>query len=50
MNSQIDQRTALLLLVGCGTVYVALEHPSFGAALVVGVGVMTLLHLLMQGR
>lgn len=28
MNGQLDQRTVLLMLVGCGTVYVAFEHPS----------------------
>lgn len=50
MNGQIDQRMELLMLVGCGTVYVAFEHPSFGTALVVGVAVVTLLHLLMRGR
>jgi hypothetical protein len=50
MNGQIDQRTVLLMLVGCGTVYVAFEHPSFGTALMVGVGVVTLLHLLMKER
>ncbi|MGW3655270.1 hypothetical protein ACWD6R_05930 [Streptomyces sp. NPDC005151] len=50
MNGQLDQRAVLLMLVGGSTVYVAFEHPSFGTALVVGVGVVTLLHLLMQGR
>lgn len=51
MNGQIDQRMVLLMLVGCGTVYVvAFEHPSFGTALVVGVAVVTLLHLLTRGR
>lgn len=50
MNGQMDQRTVLLALVGCGTVYVALEHPSFGTALMVGVGVVTLIHLLMRQR
>lgn len=48
MNGQVDQRTVLLALVGCGTVYVALEHPQFGTALMVGVGVVTLIHLLMR--
>lgn len=38
------------MLVGCGIVYVAFEHPPFGTALVVGVAVVTLLHLLMRGR
>ncbi|MGW0735589.1 hypothetical protein [Streptomyces sp. NPDC002851] len=50
MEGQIDQRTVLLLLVGGGSVYVAFEHPSFGTALLVGVGVVTLLHLLMKDR
>ncbi|MFE3143699.1 hypothetical protein [Streptomyces scopuliridis] len=50
MNGQIDQRMLLLMLVGCGTVHVTFEHPSFGTTLVVGVAVVTLLHLLMRGR
>ena len=50
MNRQLDQRTKLLMLVGCGTVYVTFEHPSFGTAHGVGVAVVTLLHLLMRGR
>jgi hypothetical protein len=49
MNGQIDQRIVLPMLVGCGTVYVAFEQPSFGTALVVGVAVVTLLHLLTRG-
>jgi hypothetical protein len=48
MNGHIDQRMVLLMLVGCGTAYVTFEHPSFGTALVVGVAVVTLLHLLMR--
>lgn len=47
MNGQMDQRAVLLLVVGCGTVYIAFEYPLFGAALLVGVGVVTLLHVLM---
>ncbi|MEU5397358.1 hypothetical protein [Streptomyces tibetensis] len=50
MNGQTDQRTVLLVLIGCGTVYAAFEHPSFGAALLVGVSVVTLLHILMKDR
>ncbi|MFD7617037.1 hypothetical protein [Streptomyces sp. NPDC059802] len=50
MNGHIDQRMVLLMLVGCGTVYVAFEYPSFGTALAVGVAVVTLLHLLMRGH
>jgi len=48
MNDQMDQPTVLLALVGCGVVYIAFEHPSFGTALMVGAGVVTLLHLLLQ--
>ncbi|TXS81017.1 hypothetical protein EAO69_00655 [Streptomyces sp. me109] len=48
MNGQLDVRTALLLLAGCGATYVALLHPAFGTALLVGVGVVTLLHLLLR--
>ncbi len=43
----IDVRTAILLLAGAGAVYVAFLHPAFGVALLVGVGVVTVLHLLM---
>lgn len=45
MNGQIGQRMALL---GCGTAHVVFEHPSFGTALVVGVAVVALLHLLIR--
>ncbi|MFF1278629.1 hypothetical protein ACFVZC_35490 [Streptomyces marokkonensis] len=50
MSARMDERTVLLILVGCGTVYVAFRHPPFGTALLVGVGVVTLLHLLMGER
>ncbi|WP_432038904.1 hypothetical protein [Streptomyces cucumeris] len=49
-NGRMDQRMALLLLAGGVTVHIAFEHPSFGTALLVGVGVVTLLHLLLDGR
>ncbi|MDQ0757463.1 hypothetical protein [Streptomyces canus] len=48
MGGQIDQRMVLLLLVGSGVTYAAYEHPPFGAALVIGAAVVTLLHLLMK--
>ncbi|WP_199785604.1 hypothetical protein [Streptomyces sp. Tu 6176] len=48
MSGRMDLRTVLLMLVGCGAVYVAFEHPAFGTALMVGVGVVTLLHLVMK--
>ncbi|QCX82283.1 hypothetical protein C9F11_43520 (plasmid) [Streptomyces sp. YIM 121038] len=50
MNGDMDLRTALLLVVGGGTTYVAFEHPSLGAALLVGVAVVTLLHYLLKDR
>ncbi|MGC0334966.1 hypothetical protein RKD23_008043, partial [Streptomyces sp. SAI-170] len=49
MNGQTD-RTAVLVLIGCGVVYASLEHPAFGAALLVGAGVVTLLHLLWKDQ
>ncbi|MFD7282713.1 hypothetical protein ACFV80_38295 [Streptomyces sp. NPDC059862] len=48
MHSRLDQRTVLLLLVGRGATYAAFEHPPFGTALMVGVGMVTLLHVLMK--
>lgn len=46
----IDVRTGLLLLAGAGATYVAFRHPGFGTALLVGVAVMTLLHILLGRR
>jgi hypothetical protein len=48
MNGQLDLRTALLLLAGGGTTYVAFLHPAFGIAPMVGVGVVTLLDLMLR--
>jgi hypothetical protein len=50
MNGDIDLRTAVLLLTGASATYVALLHPAAGTALLVGVGVVTLLHLLLRQR
>ncbi|GGZ18259.1 hypothetical protein [Streptomyces nitrosporeus] len=50
MDGQVEQRAVLLLLVGGSATYVAMEHPSFGTALLVGVSVVTLLHILMKNR
>jgi hypothetical protein len=44
----LDLRTALLLLVGGIATYIAFLHPSVGVALLVGVGVVGLLHLLLK--
>ena len=44
----LDLRTALLLRVGGVTTYIALLHPAVGVALLVGVGVAGLLHLLLK--
>lgn len=50
MNGPIDLRTAVLLLAGGGATYVAFLHPAFGVALLVGVAVVTLLHVLLGQR
>jgi hypothetical protein len=50
MNGQRDQRMVLLLIAGGGAAYVAFEHPPVGTALMVGIGLVTLLHLLMGDR
>ncbi|MFI6875765.1 hypothetical protein ACIBL6_20245 [Streptomyces sp. NPDC050400] len=50
MNRPSDQRAVLLLLAGGGATYAAFEHPTFGVALLVGIGLVTLLHLLMGDR
>ncbi|MFE3387967.1 hypothetical protein [Streptomyces anulatus] len=50
VNSELDPRTVLMMFPGAFVVYVALEHPQFGTALLVGVGVVTLLHLLTKGN
>ncbi|GGX16866.1 hypothetical protein [Streptomyces chartreusis] len=50
MNGPIDVRTAVLLLAGSGATYVAFLHPAFGTALLVGVAVVTLLHVLLERR
>ncbi|WP_327732743.1 hypothetical protein OG749_01625 [Streptomyces nojiriensis] len=42
------QAAAMLLLVGGFGTYIAFLHPAFGIALLVGISVMTLLHLLLK--
>ncbi|MFF3932956.1 hypothetical protein [Streptomyces hirsutus] len=44
----LDLRTALLLLAGGVTTYIALLHPDVGVAFLVGVGMVGLLHLLLK--
>lgn len=46
-NSPFDLRTAILLLAGSGATYIAFLHPAFGTALLVGIAVVTLLHVLL---
>ncbi|MCX4672449.1 hypothetical protein OG453_38340 [Streptomyces sp. NBC_01381] len=46
-DGPLDLRTTLLLLAGGGATYVAFQHPGAGAALLVGVAVVTVLHLLL---
>ncbi|MEU9120119.1 hypothetical protein AB0C96_09695 [Streptomyces sp. NPDC048506] len=48
MNGQLDTRTALLLLAGSGSAYVAFLHPAVGVALLVGLAAVGLLHNLMR--
>lgn len=47
MNGPLDLRVLVLLLAGAGTAYVAYQHPALGTALLVAVGVVTLLYLLL---
>lgn len=49
MNS-LDLRAAVLLLAGAGGTYVAFLHPAVGVAMLVGIAVMTLLHILLGPR
>ncbi|MEU8851945.1 hypothetical protein AB0C70_38265 [Streptomyces sp. NPDC048564] len=44
----LDTRTAVLLLAGAGGTYVAFLHPPVGAALLVGLAVVALLHNLLR--
>lgn len=50
MNSGdgLDPRTALVILVAGIVTYIALLHPAVGVALLVGVGVAGLVHLLLK--
>lgn len=47
MNKTLKLRATVLLLAGGGATYVALENPGFGVALLVGIAVVTLLHVLL---
>ncbi|AGS73861.1 hypothetical protein [Streptomyces collinus] len=47
MNGQISVRTVLLIIVGAAAGCLAYRAPEFGVALMVGVGVVGLLHILM---
>lgn len=51
MNGPLDLRILVLMLAGGFTGYVAYRHPAAGAAVLVSVGVVTLLYLLLgSGR
>lgn len=43
-----DTRTAVLLLAGAGTTYIAFLHPAVGVALLAGLAVVGLLHALLR--
>ena len=47
MNGPLDLRVLVLLLAGVLVGYIAYAHPAVGVALLVAVGVVTLLYLLM---
>ncbi|MEU0074108.1 hypothetical protein ABZ027_31905 [Streptomyces sp. NPDC006332] len=47
MNGPLDLRVLVLLLAGACAAYIAYLHPSVGVALLVGVGVVTVLYLLL---
>lgn len=47
MNGPLDLRILVLLLTGAFVGYVAYLHPAAGVALLVGVGVVTLLYMLL---
>ena len=47
MNGPLDLRVLVLLLAGVIVGYIAYAHPAVGVALLVAVGVVTLLFLLM---
>lgn len=44
----MDVRTAVLLLAGAAAAYVAFVKPAVGVALLVGLGVITVLDLLIK--
>jgi hypothetical protein len=47
VNGPLDLRVLVLLLAGVIVGYIAYAHPAVGVALLVAVGVVTLLFLLM---
>ncbi|MFJ9729294.1 hypothetical protein ACIRP3_41785 [Streptomyces sp. NPDC101209] len=47
MNGQIDVRTVVLIIVGVVAGCLAYRTPEIGVALMVGVGVVGLLHILL---
>ncbi|MGW7102894.1 hypothetical protein [Streptomyces sp. NPDC054838] len=47
-NGPIDNRTAVLLLAGGSATYIAPLHPASGTALMVGIALVTLLHILLR--
>ncbi|MFF3528240.1 hypothetical protein ACFY2N_17300 [Streptomyces rubiginosohelvolus] len=49
MNGHLDLRILVLLLAGVIVAYIAYNHPEVGVAVLVAVGVVTLLYLLTGG-
>lgn len=48
VNSQLETRTALLLLTGATVAYIAFQHPAAGIALAVGIAACAFLHSLLR--
>lgn len=49
MNGHIDLTAIVLLALGGVAVYAAYKNPQLGAAIMVGIGVVTVLYLLLYG-
>ncbi|MDQ0757451.1 hypothetical protein [Streptomyces canus] len=47
MNGPLDLRVRVFFLLGAATAYITYRHPDVGVAVLVAVGVVTLVYLLM---
>lgn len=46
----MNLRTAVLLLAGAGATYIAFRHPAVGVAVLVGIAVITVLHVFLSSE